>query len=74
MGQNTVKFRQKKFKVSLLKSLQKKVPGINIEEIQDIYLDFRRETKSKYEAIGNNVGSLANSIFDAFDEDGAVDF
>lgn len=89
MGQNAGKFKQKKLKGSLLKSLQRKVPGMNIEEIQDIYLDFQRETRGKNEALkrtdfirvykkafGKKVGSLADSIFDAFDEDGngAVDF
>ncbi|XP_045158034.2 neurocalcin-delta B-like [Mercenaria mercenaria] len=88
MGQQQGKFRQKKLKGPLLKELQKKVPGMKIDEIQQSYLDFRRETKGKdalkrsdfirvyKNAFGDNVGSLANSIFDAFDEDGngTVDF
>ncbi|XP_045158032.2 neurocalcin-delta B-like [Mercenaria mercenaria] len=88
MGQQQGKDRQQKLKGPLLKKLQKKVPGMKIEEIQEIYLDFRRETKGKdalkrddfirvyKNAFGEKVGSLANSIFDAFDEDGngTVDF
>ncbi|XP_045158035.2 neurocalcin-delta B-like [Mercenaria mercenaria] len=88
MGQQQGKDRQQKLKGPLLKKLQKKVPGMKIEEIQEIYLDFRRETKGKdalkrddfirvyKNSFGEKVGSLANSIFDAFDEDGngTVDF
>lgn len=88
MGQQQGKIRGKTLKGPLLKELQKKVPGMKIEDIQEIYLDFRRETKGKDKlkrndfvrvyknAFGESVTALANRIFDAFDEDGngTVDF
>lgn len=88
MGQQQGKVRQKRLKGPLLKELRKKVPGMTIEEIQEVYLDFRRESKGKdalkradfirvyKNAFGDKVKGLANSIFDAFDEDGngTVDF
>lgn len=88
MGQQQGKFKQKKLKGPLLKELQRKVPGMKLDEIQEVYVDFKRETKGRdslkrsdfirvyKKAFGDNVGALANSIFDAFDEDGngTVDF
>ncbi|XP_060593374.1 neuronal calcium sensor 1-like [Ruditapes philippinarum] len=88
MGQQQGKMRQKRLKGPLLKELQRKVPDMKLEEIQQAYVDFRRETKGKdalkradfirvyKDAFGDKVKSLANSIFDAFDEDGngTVDF
>ncbi|KAL4236571.1 hypothetical protein ACF0H5_004956 [Mactra antiquata] len=89
MGQqNGKQAKIRKPKGSYLKELRRKVPGMNVEEIKQIYEDFAREAKGKsalnksdfirvYErAFGKSVSSLAGCIFEAFDDDGngTVDF
>ena len=79
---------KKKLKGQYLEELHKKVPDLDIEEIMQIYQDFRRQTRGKSqltkkdftqvygEAFGSKAAPLAENIFNAFDVngDGKVDF